>query len=186
MDAIDQVRRLRTAEGRRTARRKAWERARARRLGSPGAQVATGARFTGAGTVRLGRRSRVKEDAQVYVAPGAELVLGAGAAIGIRNIVNVAVSVRIGDRSRLSWDCQITDTDYHTVVGPDGVPRPSTKPVVIGEHVLVGARAMILKGVTIGDGAVVAAGAVVTKDVPPGIVVGGNPARQIGVASDWY
>jgi acetyltransferase-like isoleucine patch superfamily enzyme len=177
---------LRTRDGRRLVRRKAWERTRARRMGHPGAQVAAGARFTGRGSIRLGRGSRVKEDAQVYVAPGAELVLGEGAAIGIRNIVNVAASVRIGNRSRLSWDCQVTDTDYHTVVGADGVPRPPTKPVVIGEHVLIGSRAMILKGVTIGDGAIVAAGAVVTKDVPPGVIVGGNPARQIGVASDWY
>jgi acetyltransferase-like isoleucine patch superfamily enzyme len=49
----------------------------------------------------------------------------------------------------------------------------------IGRHCFIGARSIILPGVTIGDGSVVAAGAVVTKDVPPGSIVAGNPAQVI-------
>ncbi|MGB0498557.1 MAG: CatB-related O-acetyltransferase, partial [Rubricella sp.] len=45
--------------------------------------------------------------------------------------------------------------------------------------VWIGARAIIMSGVTIADGAIVAAGAVVTKDVEPYAIVGGNPARVI-------
>jgi acetyltransferase-like isoleucine patch superfamily enzyme len=45
----------------------------------------------------------------------------------------------------------------------------------------LGARVIILPGVTIGDGAVVGSGSVVTKDVPPFSIVAGVPARQIGV-----
>jgi carbonic anhydrase/acetyltransferase-like protein (isoleucine patch superfamily) len=52
-------------------------------------------------------------------------------------------------------------------------------PVVIEDHVWIGARAAIVPGVTIGHGAVVALGAVVTKDVPSCAVVGGNPAKFI-------
>ncbi len=52
-------------------------------------------------------------------------------------------------------------------------------PVVIGNEVMIGANTTILPGVTIGDGAIVAAGSVVTKDVPPGAFVGGNPIRVI-------
>ena len=55
----------------------------------------------------------------------------------------------------------------------------STKPVVIGDDVWIGANAVILPGVTIGPHSVVAAGAVVTRDVPPGCVVGGVPAKVI-------
>lgn len=52
-------------------------------------------------------------------------------------------------------------------------------PIAIGNDVWIGARAIVLDGVTIGDGAIVAAGAVVTKDVPPYAIVGGVPARII-------
>lgn len=51
--------------------------------------------------------------------------------------------------------------------------------VYIGHDVWVGARAIILSGVSIGDGAVIAAGAVVARDVAPYAVVAGSPARQI-------
>lgn len=52
-------------------------------------------------------------------------------------------------------------------------------PIVVGNDVWVGTRAIILSGVTIGDGAIVAAGSVVTKDVPPYAIVAGNPARLV-------
>ncbi len=49
----------------------------------------------------------------------------------------------------------------------------------IGNDVWIGARAVILSGVSVGDGAIVAAGSIVTKDVPPYAIVAGGPARII-------
>ncbi|WP_306292068.1 DapH/DapD/GlmU-related protein, partial [Salmonella enterica] len=57
--------------------------------------------------------------------------------------------------------------------------REFGKPVTIGNNVWIGGRAVVNPGVTIGDNVVVASGAVVTKNVPPDVVVGGNPARII-------
>jgi acetyltransferase-like isoleucine patch superfamily enzyme len=49
----------------------------------------------------------------------------------------------------------------------------------IGKHCFIGARSIILPGLTIGDESIVAAGSVVTKDVPPRSIVAGNPAQVI-------
>ena len=56
---------------------------------------------------------------------------------------------------------------------------PSATPVIIEDDVLIGANSVILEGVRVGKGSVVAAGSVVTKDVPPGVVVAGSPAKII-------
>lgn len=51
--------------------------------------------------------------------------------------------------------------------------------VKIEDHVFLGARSLIMPGVTIGKGSIVAAGSVVTKSFPPGSVIGGNPAKML-------
>jgi len=52
-------------------------------------------------------------------------------------------------------------------------------PVIVGNDVWIGLRAILLNGVTIGNGAIIAAGAIVTKDVPAYAIVGGVPAKII-------
>lgn len=54
-----------------------------------------------------------------------------------------------------------------------------TGEIVIGADAFLGVRALVLPGVEIGDGAIIGAGAVVTRDVPPWMIVVGNPARPI-------
>ena len=61
-----------------------------------------------------------------------------------------------------------------------GVIEPAcARPVVIEDHVLVGANAVVIEGVRVGEGAVAAAGAVVISDVPPRAVVAGCPAKIV-------
>lgn len=56
----------------------------------------------------------------------------------------------------------------------------TAKPIVVHDGAWVGASALLLGGVEIHANAVVAAGSVVSKDVPTGVIVGGNPAKPIG------
>ena len=86
--------------------------------------------------------------------------------------------IEIGCNSTLAYGATIL-----TSANPNGPKNLLSKiypkmhaPVIIGDNVWVGANAIILPGVTIGDYSVVAAGAVVTKDVPSGVLVAGNPA----------
>jgi carbonic anhydrase/acetyltransferase-like protein (isoleucine patch superfamily) len=109
------------------------------------------------------------------VVPGAHLTLGGGYANhGVALVCFEAIS--IGRDVAIGPDVLIRDSDSHLITGSD---RKATEPIHIGDRVWIGARAVILKGVTIGDGAIVAAGAVVTKDVAPGTLVAGVPAKYI-------
>ncbi|WP_034999048.1 acyltransferase [Beijerinckia mobilis] len=58
----------------------------------------------------------------------------------------------------------------------------------IGRNCFIGARSIILPGVTVHDGSIVGAGAVVTRDVPPACIVAGNPAKVIksGIETELY
>ncbi len=103
--------------------------------------------------------------------------------IGDRAFVNYGVDIAATGLVAIGADCligthvSIIDNAFHDVVARQQVPAP--RPVIIGDNVWIGNRAIILPGVTIGEGAVVGAGSVVTRDVPARTVVAGNPARVV-------
>lgn len=70
----------------------------------------------------------------------------------------------------------ILASEYHPEE-PERRHLLSTAPIVLCRNAWIGARAVILPGITVGENAIVGAGAVVTKDVPPGAIVGGTPAK---------
>lgn len=95
---------------------------------------------------------------------------------GIR--ISSASKIIIGDDCMLSHCCYITDADWHDV--HDRTKIGKTAPVVLEKGAWIGDYAIICKGVTIGENSIVGARALVTKDVPPNVIVGGNPAKIIG------
>jgi acetyltransferase-like isoleucine patch superfamily enzyme len=107
---------------------------------------------------------------------GADVYMG----FGIELETNFPELVTIGDHVTISHRCIISahmDSPSDTPVKrfiPIGA-----KPVVIEDGAWISIGATILPGVTVGKNAVVAAGAVVSRDVPPGTLVGGVPARHI-------
>lgn len=119
--------------------------------------------------------------ADIRVFEKAKLNIGSGFANENLQIV-CADNITIGNDVAIARDVIIRDTDAHTIL--DGKHK-KTKPVKIGNHVWIGQRAIIMKGVTIGDNAIIAAGAVVTKDVPNNCIVAGVPAKIIKKDIDW-
>lgn len=117
----------------------------------------------------------------ISVAPGAKLSLGTGF-LNNNSKISCFEEITIGKGVKISEDVLIRDSDNHTILRA-GFKK--TAPIKIGNHVWIGARAVILKGVTIGDGAVIAAGAVVNKDVPPNTLVGGVPAKILKENISW-
>ncbi len=126
----------------------------------------------------LGRRSVVESYCCINNAVG-DVTIGDYTRIGIH--CTLIGPVCIGNHVNLAQGITVTALnhifkDSSRRIDEQGV---STKPVVIGDDVWIGANAVILPGVTIGRHCVVAAGAVVTKDVPDHTLVGGVPAKVI-------
>jgi len=115
----------------------------------------------------------------------AHLHIGEGTEIGQRTIINVHELVRIGKLCCISWDCNITDTDFHQIIMEGGRRIVNTKPIIIEDHVWIGTNVTIAKGVQIGAHSVVAAGAVVHRSVPPYSLIAGNPARRVSTIDGW-
>lgn len=84
--------------------------------------------------------------------------------------------VTIGDRTVIASHTVIT-SQTHDPAAPDYGTSRVVKPVTIGANVWIGAGAVLMPGITVGDGAIIGAGSVVTKDVAPGTIVVGVPAR---------
>ncbi|EUJ39099.1 2,3,4,5-tetrahydropyridine-2,6-dicarboxylate N-acetyltransferase [Brochothrix campestris] len=119
---------------------------------------------------------------QVEIGDNAVIMMGAliniGAVIGKNTMIDM--NVTLGGRATVGDNCHIgAGTVLAGVVEP-----PSAQPVIVEDDVLIGANCTVLEGVRIGKGAVVAAGAVVIKDVAPGTVVAGVPAREIKKIDD--
>jgi maltose O-acetyltransferase len=120
----------------------------------PGSTIHVGARFYQPNNVCIGDDTIIGDHA----------TLDGRAKLTIGNHVDIASEVMF-----LNSQHDLDDTDFTAI----------EKPIVVDDYVFIGPRAIILPGVTIGRGAAVAAGAVVTKDVPPGWIVGGVPAKPI-------
>jgi maltose O-acetyltransferase len=108
---------------------------------------------------------------------GYNIRLGTDVFFNFSCVILDVVSVEIGDGTQIGPMVQLLTADHPR----DPAERKSGvefgRPIVIGQNVWIGGGAIILPGVTVGDDAVIGAGAVVTRNVPSGVTVVGNPAR---------
>ena len=144
----------------------------------------------------LGDRVRVYTWTAFNLEPGGCMEVGDDSIL-VGPVFMCAERITIGRGVLLSYHVTVADCDFHPrdparriedaiANAPDGDrerrPPLVAKPVVIEDEAQVGIGAIILKGVRIGRGARVMAGAVVARDVPPGGVAEGNPARLVDPA----
>lgn len=128
---------------------------------------------------KIGKKSTINMR-QYLMGPG-KFSIGEYSHINPGCIIDSRGGIEIGSGISISHRVMLI-TGGHDVQAADF--REENLPIKIGDHVWIGAGATILKGVEIGEGAVVAAGAVVTRDVPPFAIVGGVPAKQIGLRNN--
>ena len=126
-------------------------------------------------------RWNVGAGSDIRVFENGELIVGSGY-LNAEDEIICTNKITIGNEVAIARGVIIRDTDSHEIL--DG-KHIKSQPIEIGDHVWIGARAMIMKGVKIGEGAIIAAGAIVTKDVPAKCLVAGVPAIVIRENVEW-
>jgi acetyltransferase-like isoleucine patch superfamily enzyme len=155
-------------------------------------------------TVHIGAHSFIAPEAELFAEPGRDIHLGQRCMIAAQSFLHGPI--RLGDEVAINHGCSLDGGRAGIVIGsrsriannvtlyafnhgmapnaPIYRQAVSSKGIVIGEDVWIGAQAGIVDGVSIGNHAVVGMGAIVTKNVPDYAIVAGNPARVIGDRRD--
>lgn len=148
----------------------------------------------------IGQGTRLHDFVNIYglCRIGEDCVIGAfveiqpGAVIGNRVKVSshtfICDGVVVEDEAFIGHGVMFTNDRFPRSVFEDGTPLTAVTTTVVATHVgrraSIGSGSTILCGLTIGEGAMVGAGSVVTRDVPPGAVIFGNPARVVRFLHD--
>ncbi|HEY0232918.1 MAG TPA: sugar O-acetyltransferase [Dokdonella sp.] len=129
----------------------------------------------------LERFARVGEGAVIrppfHCDYGFNIHLGAGVFLNFNCVILDVVEVVVGDRTQIGPGVQILTADHPRDAATRATGLEFGRPIHIGSNVWIGGGAIILPGVTVGNDALIGAGSVVTRDVPAGATVIGNPAR---------
>jgi acetyltransferase-like isoleucine patch superfamily enzyme len=96
-------------------------------------------------------------------------------------IISAKQEVRLGKKVLLAWGVSILDSDMHDL---SNTRKERTRPVEVGDYVLMGNYVSVLPGVKIGSHCVIGANSVVTRDIPGHSIAAGAPAKVIGEVDD--
>jgi len=159
------------------------------RLGAPARIINIGGDSS---LIRIGESTIIEGELLVFP-HGGRIAIGAWSYVGAGTRIWSDTDIQIGNRVMISHNVNIFDNLTHPLdatarhaqfrqIAGAGHPRKMDlggRAVVVADDAWIAASATLLRGVTIGRGAIVGAGAVVTRDVPSGAIVAGNPARLI-------
>ena len=131
--------------------------------------------------LKIGDNSIIDDSVRfVLTKPSPVVEIGSQVAISYGCVIAAKSKITIGDYTRIGVGVIIRDNTHQVKKGTLILNSDANiKPITIGSNVWICDRAFIFPGVTIGDNAVITANSIVTKDVRPGTMVAGQPARVI-------
>ena len=139
------------------------------------------------GRVELGDQVYIYRDTIIETGDDGFVTIGNGSSVHPRCQLNAYLQpIQVGAGVMIAANCAFYSYDHGMAADLPVRQQPlrSRGPIVLADEVWVGTGSIVLSGVTIGAGAVVGAGSVVTRDVPAGAIVGGNPARVIKMRTE--
>lgn len=157
--------------------------------GKPYIHVSMGATFKAGANLKLNNGVRYSDsgmNGKCKIEVREKATLDIGNNVGMSDVtISCYEYIKISDNVLLGVGVQLRDTDNHSL---NPIDRKDTKkdfenrktaPIIINENVFIGGNSTILKGITIGNNAIVGASSLVSKNIPPGEIWAGNPARFI-------
>jgi len=142
-------------------------------------------------SIYIGESTHIRGELMTF--PGGRIEVGDFCYVGSETKIWSDTSIKIGDRVLISHNVNIFDNQTHPIdpvkrheqfvhIIRKGFPKDldlGGKPIIIEDDVWIACNVVILRGVHIGKSSVISAGSIVTKDVPPGTIVAGNPAKVL-------
>jgi acetyltransferase-like isoleucine patch superfamily enzyme len=141
--------------------------------------------------IEIGHHTHIR--GELFTFPGGRISIGSFCYLGEHSRIWAATKMCVGDRVLIAHSVTILDSLTHPVdaaerhaqyraiisTGHPEFVNIDPKPIAIEDDAWIGCNVVVLRGVRIGAGAIIGAGSIVTRDVPAGSVVAGNPARAI-------
>ena len=140
------------------------------------------------GTLVVKGKASIGRGSKISIGKGATLTLGRDFMISGNSEIVCQKEITFGNDCLLSWDILVMDTDFHHILDEMGKTINAPKPISIGNHVWIGCRNTILKGVTIADNNVIAANSTITCKVQDSHCVIGGHGKSMSVIKrgvDW-
>lgn len=143
-------------------------------------QVGKNANLIIKGDLHLGRGS------VIIVTGNGVLTLGKDFAISASSTIICYDNISFGDDVLLGWECLIQDCDSHKIYDINGVRKPTTKPISVGNKVWLTCRVTVLKGAIIPDNCVVSAcSLVVGNKTVANTIIAGSPGVSVKEIQKW-
>lgn len=108
-----------------------------------------------------------------------DIVIGSGTRVNYRCFFDGAAAIRIGKNCGIGMEVMFCTSSHKIGSASDRAGPASAGPITVGDGCWIGARSVIMPGVTIGNGCVIATGAIVNRDCAPNGLYAGVPARRI-------
>lgn len=159
-------------------------------------EIGAGCRMRGC-TIRIygdGNSIKISKDCKfnnldIWCSDGSNLLIGHNTHITGQTHIAVieGTTVTVGERCLFASDITLRTGDSHSILDLDGKRINASQDIVIGKHVWIGEKVIVLKGAAIGAETIVGAGAIVTgKEYGKNVVLAGTPAREVKKDVTWW